>query len=257
MAAWQAGSAIFFGYLCIAAALLPRLPPARRRLACCGAIVGLLVLAGSWLSPLAVLNDWILPPALLLLAYWTSGVLFVEPMPRAEGALLDLDRALRVHRIAAALPRPVAEFLEVSYMAVYPIVPLALVLHLTGSAAPEAGRFWAVILVTDYVCFGTLPWIQTRPPRAIEPGPPWRSRFRALNIRLLGETSIQANTFPSGHAAEALAAALLVIGAGSVSVAIMFAMAVSISAAAVLGRYHYAADAIAGWGVALVVWWAI
>jgi hypothetical protein len=34
----------------------------------------------------------------------------------------------------------------------------------------------------------------------------------------------------------------------------MFAAAVAISAAAVGGRYHYAADAILGWAVALVVW---
>jgi hypothetical protein len=34
----------------------------------------------------------------------------------------------------------------------------------------------------------------------------------------------------------------------------MFAAAAAISAGAVLGRYHYAADAVAGWLVALLVW---
>jgi hypothetical protein len=34
----------------------------------------------------------------------------------------------------------------------------------------------------------------------------------------------------------------------------MFAAALAVSAGAVLGRYHYAADAIAGWAVALAVY---
>jgi len=34
----------------------------------------------------------------------------------------------------------------------------------------------------------------------------------------------------------------------------MFVSALAISAGAVLGRYHYALDALAGWLVAVVVW---
>jgi membrane-associated phospholipid phosphatase len=102
-----------------------------------------------------------------------------------------------------------------------------------------------------------LPWIQTRPPRALEPEPPWRSSVRAFNRRLLGTASIGVNTFPSGHAAEALAVALLVVD-GPVSVAAtMFVVAGSITAGAVLGRYHYAADALAGYLVALIVWMCV
>ena len=87
-----------------------------------------------------------------------------------------------------------------------------------------------------------------------QPGEPWRSSLRALNLRLLGAASIRVNTFPSGHAAEALAAALLVANAPSVVVAWMLFNALAVSAGAVFGRYHYATDAIAGWLVALAVW---
>lgn len=253
MAVWQAASAAFFAYVAVVAVLLPRLPAGRRRLAWAGAFAGGVTVTGSWLSPHAVLDDWVMPPVLLLLAYWTSGLLFVAPMPRVERAFLDFDASLRVRPLAAALPRALAEFLEISYMSVYPIVPAALVLHLTRTAEPDAARFWAVILVTDFVCFGMLPWVQTRPPRALEP-PPWSAKFRSLNLRLLGGASIQANTFPSGHAAEALAAALMVTGAGPITTAILFLMALSISAGAVLGRYHFAADALTGWAVAAIVW---
>ena len=99
-----------------------------------------------------------------------------------------------------------------------------------------------------------LPWIQTAPSsartRRAMAGP-----FPRRQLAPSGSTSIQANTFPSGHAAEGLAAALLVAGAGPTIVTAMLLIAVAISAGAVLGRYHYAADAIAGWVVALVVWW--
>ena len=110
-----------------------------------------------------------IPPLVLLIGYWTSGLLFVAPMPRIERVLLGIDRALDVRRAAAAVPHAVAEFLEIAYVAVYPVIPIALIIHLTTTGATDANRFWTVILLTDYVCFGMLPWIQTRPPRALEP----------------------------------------------------------------------------------------
>jgi hypothetical protein len=252
---WQAASAAFFVYCAAAGVLLPRLSSGGRLRATAGAVAGLaLTLASLVLDHRAYLHEWLLPPTLLLVGYWTSGALFIAPMPRAEAALLRIDAALRVRRAAARLPRGAAELLELSYTGVYPLIPVALVLHLTLTPDPDPDRFWSVVLVTDYICFATLPWLQTRPPRAIEGGPPWGARLRAVNVRLLSTASIHANTFPSGHAAEALAAALLVTGAPAAVVACMFGAALAVSAGAVLGRYHYALDAVAGWIVALVVW---
>ena len=70
---------------------------------------------------------------------------------------------------------------------------------------------------------------------------------------MLGATSIQVNTFPSGHAAEGLVAFLLVLAAPPGFVVLMFLAAVAVSAGAVLGRYHYLVDALAGWVVAVGV----
>jgi membrane-associated phospholipid phosphatase len=257
MQAWHAATATFFLYIAVAAAFMPRLDAVKRRLAFTGAAIGVTVTFGSYLIPHPVLNDWVLPPLVLLVGYWTSGLLFVAPMPRAECRLLAIDRKLRVTRIAAGAPRLLAELLELAYAAVYPVIPIALIVYLVTIGAQDAGRFWTVILVTDYICFGMLPWVQTRPPRALEAGSPWLARFRAVNLRLLGKTSIQVNTFPSGHAAEALAAALLVIAAPAPVVVVMFLIAAAISVGAVLGRYHYAADVLAGWAVAMAVWLAV
>ena len=134
------------------------------------------------------------------------------------------------------------------------MIPIALIMRLAFSEQPRPSRFWAVILITDFFCFGSLPWVQTRPPRALEPAEPWISSIRSVNLRLLGSTSIQANTFPSGHAAEALASALLVLDAPAPIVGAMLIAAFSVAAGAVLGRYHYLADALAGWIVAVIVW---
>ena len=257
MLPWQTASGVYFVYVAVVAAILPGLPLAKRRLAFFAAAVGLLGTVAARMLANAVLNDWVIPPTLLLFGYWTSGLLFFAPMPRAERVLLTLDRYLGVTRAARMAPRPLAEYLELAYAAVYPAIPIALVIRLIVMNEADASSFWTTILVTDYICFAVLPWVQTRPPRALEAEAPWNARFRAFNLRLLGRTSIHVNTFPSGHAAEALAAALLVIGAPPVVTLSMFVLALSISIGTVLGRYHYAADAIAGWAVALLVWAAV
>jgi hypothetical protein len=250
---WQLGSAVFFGYLAVVAALPRGLDRRRRAQTLGGVALGAAILAVSVLLPRdAFANRWLLPPALLLLGYWTSGLLFVAPMPQVERALADFDRTLHIQAIAGRCPRPLVELLEFAYAGVYLLVPVALFIALRSGVG--ADRFWTVILVTDYICFGTLPWIQTRPPRSLGFDVPWRSTWRPVNEQLLASGSVQVNTFPSGHAAEGLALALLVLDAPAPVVIWMFFNAAAISAGAVLGRYHYAADAFAGWLVALLVW---
>jgi hypothetical protein len=253
--AWEWAGLIFLTYTLICAFTLPGLRRSARIRSAAGSLAGVLVTAVSaWLTPTPPLHDWLLPPLVLLLGYWSSGLLFRAPMPRVESALCRFDRALGVAAAAASLPRAVAEGLEFAYAAVYALIPMALAIHVSVTSTPDPDRFWAVILVTDFICFGLLPWIQSRPPRALESGEPWHSSFRAFNLRVLGAASIRVNTCPSGHAAEALVAALLVVNAPAPLFAWMLFNALAVSAGAVLGRYHYAADALAGWIVAIGVW---
>jgi membrane-associated phospholipid phosphatase len=257
---WEIASAVYFAYIATTALVLPGLHSAARArsvaFAAAGFVITLLAVAGPAHT---VLREWVLPPMLLLIAYWGGGALFTRPMPRVERVLEDLDRTLRIRRISGRLPRWAAECLELAYAAVYLLVPIGLALYILGRGAqgrpPDVDRFWAIVLLTDYVCFGTLPWIQTRPPRQLATGDPWRSTVRAVNMRLLGAAGIRGNTFPSGHAAEALAVALLVADASSgLPVYVMLFGAAAVSAGAVFGRYHYALDALAGWLVALLLW---
>jgi membrane-associated phospholipid phosphatase len=250
---WPLASLAFFAYLALLAELQPRLSTRVRIRVWAGAALGAAgAIAALGLAPDAVANVWILPPALLLLGYWTSGLLFVAPMPAAERRLIDLDRGLRIQAIAAHTPRPVAELLEIAYIGIYPLILAALWIGIPTGVNTE--RFWTVLLVVDYICFGMLPWIQTRPPRALGIDAPWRSAWRSLNLLVVESSSIKVNTFPSGHAAEGLAVALLLLGAAWPAVAFFFLAALAVSAGAVLGRYHYAADALAGWVVAIGVY---
>jgi PAP2 superfamily len=255
MRVWIAASLAFFVYVLVVTRVIPGLARQARILAALGSLLGLAIAFAAHVAPpMPLLHDWLVPPALLLLGYWTSGLLFAAPMPRVEAALWAVDRWLDVEPAARATPRWLADVLEAAYVGVYLLVPLALVIHVASAERPDPERFWTVILITDFICFAFLPWIQTRPPRALSHFQPWDTAVRRLNLRLLGSTSIQANTFPSGHAAEAVAAALLVAAAPWPISAAVAITALLVSAGAVLGRYHYAADAFTGWAVALVVW---
>lgn len=249
-----AASVIYFLYLAAVAAVLPRLSRRSRWRAAAAAGGGLLLTILTAVTTTFWLRDVLLPPALLLVGYWGSGLLWTGPMPGIEARLAAFDRRLGIPDACAVTPRALCELLEVAYAGVYPLIPVGLVLHLTYGAAPDAGRFWTVVLGTDYVCFAMLPWIQTRPPRVLGGAVPWRSGFRSLNEKLLGHASIGVNTVPSGHAAEAMAVALLLADAPWPVALAMALSALAVSVGAVLGRYHYAVDALAGWAVALIVW---
>lgn len=253
MTEWCRWSVVFFAYLAVVAEIRPGLGRRAKLRIWAGAGAGTAVaIAAARLPPHGVAAVWVLPAIVLLVAYWTSGLTFVRAAPSAEAALLALDRGLRVSRAAAAMPRVVVELLELAYTGVYPLIPIALYIAL--GAGVSADRFWTVVLVTDYVCFGMLPWLQTRPPRALERDRSWHSSWRAANERLLASSSIQVNTCPSGHAAEALAVTLLVAGAGMPVVFFIAVAGLAVSAGAVLGRYHYTADVLAGWAVAIAVY---
>jgi membrane-associated phospholipid phosphatase len=255
MLLWQAASFVFFLYILVILAWRGAGSRAAGQRALVGSLAGVAAtfLAMADATPW-LFTDVILPPLVLLISYWTSGLLFVAPIAAQERALEELDQRFSILHVARRLPRALAELLEAAYLGVYALVPIALVIHLLFSTPPDPPQFWAVILITDFVCFGVLPWVQTRPPRALERAEPWTSSIRALNLRLLGSTSIQVNTFPSGHAAEGLAAALLVVDAPAPIVALMMIAALNVAAGAVLGRYHYLADVFAGFVVAISVW---
>ncbi len=251
----------YFAYLGLIALMRPAMAGRRRALLVVVGIIALLFL------PLALppepmrehVRDW-LPAAYLLAGYWVSGLYFIAPMPHVERQFLRFDRLLYrsgLTRLVALTPWVLLDVVEFAYLSCFIFVPGGmLILALSGHEA-SADRFWTLVLAGEFGSFGVLPWIQTRPPRDVEPPDPINSRgliVRRLNLYMCGRTSIGWNTFPSGHVAGALAAALAVSEAVPAAAVPMFIGAGLITVSTVVGRYHYAVDAIAGALLTLSVW---
>lgn len=198
----------------------------------------------------------VMPLVYLLAGYWLPALVIREPSTGFEQRLLRFDRRLfgpdGLERFARRAPRPVIEYLELAYLLCYGVVPAGyLCLLMAGHDPATLGRYWSVVLFASFLCYGVLPWLATRAPRAVERSGPSRSSIRRLNVALLDRASVQWNTFPSGHTGASVAAALAVAGDMPVAGVVFGGIALSIAIASVVGRYHYAADALAGAAVAV------
>jgi hypothetical protein len=204
----------------------------------------------------------IVPLAVLLGGYRLSGLFFVSPMHAIERRLLAIDeRLLRRTGILAAYaasPPVVHEIFELAYLLVYPVIPAGVATLVMGGHGDAIPRFWAIVLLAEFLSYGTMPWLQTRPPRALEAAVESAQSpalIRRLNAAILDRGSIQANTVPSGHAAGAVATALAVADVMPLAGVVFLIIAACIVAATVLGRYHYLVDSILGIVVACGAWY--
>ena len=262
MLCWESVALGYFTYLAIVAILRPRFVRARWPAIALAAVTWVILplerQSGELLS-----NSLhaLIPVPVLLAGYWLSGFFFVRPMPRLEQWLRRVDQAClrrREARNSLRAWRWLATYLELAYLLVYLVVPAgALTLVVTGHQ-DAVDRFWTTVMLAAFVSYGMLPWLQTRPPRALDEsdrsadgGQPL---LRHLNLWVLGRASIEANTVPSGHAAAAIAVALSVGAAIPELRAILLLISISIVLATVVGRYHYIVDSVAGVIVGAAAW---
>jgi hypothetical protein len=273
---------VYFAYV-IAAAGFVRDVSVERRARVAGMAAGaiLLVLFSGQILPAhspahSMLRDW-LPAVWLLLGYWLPGGLQHEPMPGVEAWLRASDRWMQEAPWAWTRTPPawLSAVLEIAYFLVHAFVPAGFFILAMAGLDDASEHFWTPVLLAGYACYGTLPWLQARPPRLVEtagadaggngnpagraparaPGDSDTSaQVRGWNERLLDRVSVKANTFPSGHVAVALAVALVVFDLLPVAGLIFVPAALLIAAATVVRRYHYTADAALGLVVAVVCW---
>jgi hypothetical protein len=258
----------YFAYLAGAAAVVPRIGRRPRRLAIGTALaVVIAVLTFATFGTRATLwRDW-MPLIYILIGYWLPALLVTNTNPVFERKLMTFDRRLGIENaatISRRAPRGVIELLELAYLCCSPMVPFGFACLWVAGLREESDRFWTAVLLAVFGCYGVLPWIPTRPPRAIEGAPafatasagagPLRSPglVRRVNERVLGLASIQLNTFPSGHAAASLATALAVGARLPLAGLPLGLLALAIAVGSVVGRYHYAADALAGAALAVL-----
>jgi membrane-associated phospholipid phosphatase len=217
-----------------------------------------------WLSPLSssVLRDW-LPAALLLVPYWQVGQFFTAPDSNTEARLVAFDRRffalLGIAPEGMTISSAFAAYMQFAYVMVYPLIPLGLVALYMLHLRSQVDGYWRAVLPATYVCFGTTLLVHALPPRLLPGYPSFRlpaTSLGNLNREILGRASIQAITFPSGHVASAMAAALVLMRLNLWVGLVFLWIALSIAAATIVGGYHYAADVLLALAIALLVFGA-
>jgi len=215
-----------------------------------------------WLAAAADL----FPALLVLVAYRESGILLApDPAHHLDYVFILWDRVLLHNGLVQALLQAgapwVQHYLELAYLLCYPLVPLGVIaVHFATRPARAGDRsatrsssamdeFWATVLPATLFCYAVYPFFPLTPPRVLfgdVPGPHVQPLLRQWNFWLLDHYSVQACIFPSGHVAAVTAVALAVRKQAPRLGALFLFLAASVAIATVYGRYHYAADAVAG-----------
>ena len=232
---------VFFLFLTVLALLRPLPAGKRKRAAAIGGagicLIGAALNIGRLLHPLAasVIRDW-LPSILLLMVYWQAGQFFIEPWKAFQCWLLRLDQKLMSPWFEWLGDKPgrgwIVCYGELAYFFCYIMVPLGLGVIYLFHMGNYADRFWKAVLPPTYICYVMVPFFQTLPPRVLEPQQKEGrdiSRLRLLNLWILRNGSIHANTFPSAHVAASVATALALFPIAPIAASIFLWTAVSIA----------------------------
>lgn len=148
--------------------------------------------------------------------------------------------------------------LELCYLLVYGIGFFCVALLYIQHRRTEIDRFLTLYLTGTLLAYALFPYFPSQPPRIVFPAldPPLIATWvRTLNLWILKIGTIHAGVFPSAHVSSAFSAAwvmLLALPHRKVLGCGLLVYAVSVSVATVYGRYHYAADVLAGFVVSLI-----
>jgi membrane-associated phospholipid phosphatase len=195
-------------------------------------------------TDLRALRAWI-PVLYLAAGYWLPALLVSSAgRPQFEAWLSRSDMTIR--RWLPPMPTIALPLLELAYLLCYPLVPLSFAVVWISGREIDVDRFWLAVLLSGYACYVTLPWLTSRPPRALRNSDITPSGLRRLNASVLERWSHRFNTFPSGHVAVAAAAAASVWSVSAPAGAFIAAVAAAIAVGAAAGGYHYIVDVILG-----------
>lgn len=156
--------------------------------------------------------------------------------------------------------------LELCYVLVYAVGPFTIAMAYAFERRDAVDRILVLYLLGTLMAYALFPYFPSGPPRTVFPDldmPQVKTPIRAFNLWLLGGYGIHSSVFPSAHVSSAFAAAwalLLFLPAQRWVGWMTLIYATSVAIATVYGRYHYAADAVAGLAISVVaavitVWW--
>jgi membrane-associated phospholipid phosphatase len=210
----------------------------------------------------SILRDWV-AVGLILVAYremdWFSAL--------ARNFQLELrwvgwDRVILyqggLQRAIESLGRWGPAYLELCYALVYAVAPFVVAIFYFEHRRERVNGVLFLYLLGTLLVYALFPYFPSDPPRVAFGGtdfPNFTPAVRRLNLWLVDGYGIHSSVFPSAHVSSAFSAAWALlaflperrrIGWG------MLIYAISVAVAAVYGRYHYAADAMAGIAVSIV-----
>jgi membrane-associated phospholipid phosphatase len=248
-------SFVYFGAIAVSALVRP-LPAGRRT--SIAAVAGSMCAATRWLPHVnSTAVRQLAPFAVILIGYYVSGLFALTPSPRFERWLLSWDRRLFGDPATrfARWPRAPLALLETVYIGCFLLLPAGLAVLLAAAAPPAmVDRYWALVITAEFASFLSLTFVHARPPWMLEQRAALPDRaIHRVATRFVEQFTIRANTFPSGHAAGSMAVALGVIDVLPAAGAVLLIVALAICVAAVVGRFHYAVDVIAGLLLALAI----
>jgi len=210
----------------------------------------------------SIARDWI-PLALTLIAYREMD--WFAPLPRnndLELHWLEWDRRLlydaglqrAIEWLGAWLPG----YLELCYLLVYAVGVFSVAVLYAQRRRELVNRLLVMYLAGTLPAYELFPYFPSDPPRTLFGGsdmPNIVTPLRQFNLWIVSGYGIHSSVFPSAHVSSAFSAAwglLWLLPDKKRFGLLLLAYAVSVAVATVYGRYHYAADATAGFGVSVI-----
>jgi membrane-associated phospholipid phosphatase len=222
---------------------------------------------GAWHKGMEITRDWL--PLVLSLCAFREMELFVTRNYNVanETAWIRLDRLLLIDwKLTAAiesLGKVLPFYFEFCYLLVYGIAAFCLIVLMTDQERtanidhPSIDLFWTLYLLGTLGAYALFPFFPSEPPRYAFPAvaaPTVITWVRDLNLWILGKATIHSGVFPSAHVSAAFSSAwamFFVRAQRPILCRTLVVYAISVSVATVYGRYHYAADVLAGFAVSL------
>lgn len=209
-----------------------------------------------------MIRDWV-PMGLTLVAF-RQMELFVPAQYNTayELAWIRWDDTLLdqwgLKRAIESLGPVIPAYLELCYLLVYSLGTFCIIVLWVKMHRQSVDRFYVILLTGTLLSYAMFPYFPSQPPRLAFPGvgfPVSHNVFGSFNLFLLRKATIHSAVFPSAHVSSAFAAAwgmFLVLPRYKTFASALLGYAVSVAIATVYGRYHYAADAVAGFLVSLI-----
>ncbi len=259
---------VFFGYIALLIPFFRNRPgmsfqPVIVLLLIC-VLLGCLALAQKthFSQAVSIIRDWV-PMALTLLAFRQMELFVPAQYSSAyELAWIRWDNVVLyqwgLKKGIESLGPVIPAYLELCYLLVYGLGTFCIIVLWVKMHRESVDRFYVILLTGTLLSYGLFPYFPTRPPRLAFPAvgfPVAQDVFRSFNLFLLRKATIHSGVFPSAHVSSAFAAAwamFLVLPRRKTLAWGLLVYAFSVAVATVYGRYHYAADAVAGFAISLI-----